>query len=99
MNKIYPALKQVFSIWITSEEIYKYLNVQELASLCVVIESFAALPRDYLFRKYRNRSELEVFCYTLISLNKAESNELDSFCHTLITLIRVVKRLSMLSHR
>ena len=99
MVKIHPALKQVFSIWITSEEIYRYLNIKDLASLCIVTESFAALPRDYLLRKYRNRNELEVFCYTLISLNKAESNELDVFCHTLITLIRVVKRLSMLSHR
>ena len=70
MNKIYPALKQVFSIWITSEEIYKYLNVQELASLCVVIESFAALPRDYLLRKYRIRNELDIFCHTLIRVVK-----------------------------
>ena len=70
MNKIYPALKQVFSIWITSEEIYKYLNVQELASLCVVIESFAALPRDHLLRKYRIRNELDIFCHTLIRVVK-----------------------------
>ena len=70
MNKVHPAIKQVFSIWITSEEIYKYLNVQELASLCVVIESFAALPRDYLLRKYRIRNELDIFCHTLIRVVK-----------------------------
>ena len=70
MNETHPALKKAFSIWLISEQIYKYLSIQELASLCVVIESFAALPRDYLLRKYRIRNELDIFCHTLIRVVK-----------------------------
>ena len=70
---VHPAVKQAFSIWIISEQIFKNLNIQDLASLCVVIEIFAALPRDSLLKKYRIINEMDIFYHTVIRVTKTIS--------------------------
>ena len=75
MKNAHPALIKAFSIWLISEQIYNKLEIRELASLCLVIEGFAALPRDHLLKRCQIKNAADIFCLTVVRVVKTISKQ------------------------